>query len=162
MNQINSICRDLLSSRGFVFKRGGWYAISHDFIFIVYFQRSMFSNLYYLNLGVDVNTEHIESFSKDYSFPTEPDFGLRHRVTDESHLLSIDNLSLEKECEIKSFVSEALRFFDYFSSVSSFAEAYINRKIKVFPNVIFLTQLRLINEEEAHRIIKWVKERPKQ
>ena len=125
MNTINKIASDVMVSSGFAFKRGAWYALSPDFIHVVYFQRSMYSDLYYLNLAVGFNPEHWGSFPKDYKFPAYYTLGAHARVKDGDELLSISNLTKEKETQICSLLRESLILFSPFFTETAFKEDYI-------------------------------------
>ena len=155
MNQINLVCKKLMDANGFIFKRGGWYRLTNSFIFIVYFQRSLYSDLYYLCLGVELNTDYWASFPKGYTFPQECNFSIRHRVDDKEKLLTINDISSEKETQIQSFVLHSLQFFKHFTSISGFVDACINGQITVFPYADFFSRLGEINEKEAKRLHDW-------
>lgn len=53
MREIDKLVKDILTSDGFVFKKTSWYRTTKDFIQILNFQKSHFSNKFYLNLGID-------------------------------------------------------------------------------------------------------------
>ena len=112
----------------FIFKRGTWYALSHDFIYAVYFQRSMYSDLYYLNLAVGFNPEHWVSFPTDYKVPAYYTFGAHARVKDNAELFTVSNLTQEKETQIRSLLRESLILFSPFSTEAAFKEDYINNR----------------------------------
>ena len=162
MNTINLIAKELLSSKGFLFKRGAWYALSPDFIHVLYFQRSLYSDLYYLELAVGLNPDHLESFPKEYEFPKYYTLGARARIKDKDELLRASNLTPENEFQIQSLLLEAISLsllleaislFSSFTTISGFKQDYLaNRKtdniysFKAFwlyhP---FLTQLELVS-----------------
>ncbi len=108
MNTINLIAKKLLSSEGFLFKRGAWYALSPDFIHVLYFQRSLYSDLYYLELAVGFNPDHLDTFPKDYEFPKYYTLGARARIKDKDELLRASNLTPENEFQIQSLLLEAI------------------------------------------------------
>ena len=57
MRDIDIILKPLFNSCGFSLKRNSWYRLTDDFIQIINFQKSHFSNLYYLNIGLDHRNE---------------------------------------------------------------------------------------------------------
>ncbi|MBQ6879889.1 MAG: DUF4304 domain-containing protein [Bacteroidales bacterium] len=91
MRDIDKIVKDVLIHKGFVYKKSSWYRISDDLIQIINFQKSQFSNKYYLNIGID------EKEGQDYTFKAEYLFPIRLRV---NMILSdkqlIDALDFEK------------------------------------------------------------------
>ena len=121
MNTINLIAKKLLSSEGFLFKRGAWYALSPDFIHVLYFQRSLYSDLYYLELAVGFNPDHLDTFPKDYEFPKYYTLGARARIKDKDELLRASNLTPENEFQIQSLLLEAISLFSSFSFISLFS-----------------------------------------
>jgi hypothetical protein len=153
MNTINLIAKKLLSSEGFLFKRGAWYALSPDFINVLYFQRSLYSDLYYLELAVGFNPDHLDTFPKDYQFPKYYTLGARARIKDKDELLRASNLTPENEFQIQSLLLEAISLFSSFTTISGFKQDYLaNRKtdniysFKAFSLYHpFLTQLELVS-----------------
>lgn len=128
MNTINKICKDVMVAAGFVFKRGAWYAVSGDFIHVVYFQRSLYSDLYYMELAVDFNPAHWNSFPRDFKFPLYYTLGARSRVKDNEEILTVEELSFEKENQIRSFVHEALCLFTPFTILAEVKQGYLTEK----------------------------------
>lgn len=128
MNTINKIVSDVMASSGFIFKRGTWFALSFDFMHAVYFQRSMYSDLYYLNLSVGFNPEHWDSYPKGYKFPAHYTLGAHARIKDSDELLSVDNLTPEKETQICALLHDSLFLFSPFSTEAAFKEDYIRNR----------------------------------
>lgn len=69
MRDIDIILKPLFNSCGFNLKRNSWYRLTDDFIQIINFQKSHFSNLYYLNIGLDCKNEGDIIYKPEYKFP---------------------------------------------------------------------------------------------
>lgn len=69
MREIDIIVKDILTSSGFVFKKTSWYRTINDFIQILNFQKSHFSNKFYLNIGIDETQEGRPTYKPEYQFP---------------------------------------------------------------------------------------------
>lgn len=67
MREIDIIVKDVLTSYGFIFKNTSWYRTTEDFIQIINFQKSLFSNKYYLNLGFD-DRQVRPTYKPEYQF----------------------------------------------------------------------------------------------
>lgn len=128
MNAINSVSQEVLKKSGFVFRKGAWYSLSTDFIHVLYFQRSLYSSVYYLELAVDFNPEHWVLFPSEYEYPKYYTLGARTRVNDKNEVLNLSVLTPEKKVQICSFVKDALRLFSAFTTLDVFKRDYlINR-----------------------------------
>lgn len=69
MREIDIILKPLFNSCGFSLKRTSWYRLTDDFIQIINFQKSHFSNLYYLNIGLDCKNGGYIIYKPEYKFP---------------------------------------------------------------------------------------------
>ena len=72
MNECDHLTRDLLSQNGFVYRKKGWYRITGDFLQILNFQKSCWSNQYYINIGEDFLPKDKEGkieYLPEYQFP---------------------------------------------------------------------------------------------
>ena len=68
MRDIDKTVKDILTPCGFVFKKHSWYRVSDDFINIINFQKSQFSNKFYMNLGVDERTGQKIKYKPEHLF----------------------------------------------------------------------------------------------
>lgn len=68
MREIDKLLKNLLTQYGFVLKKNSWYRLTKDFIQIINFQKSQFSNKYYLNIGIDEKSDNMPLFKPEYMF----------------------------------------------------------------------------------------------
>ncbi len=116
MREIDIIVKDVLTSYGFIFKKTSWYRTTDDFIQIINFQKSQFSNKYYLNLGVDDRQER-PTYKPEYQFSVR----LRIDIL-LSDMQLMQPLDFENDCPEKTRREQlhalVLRGIDFLDSVN--------------------------------------------
>lgn len=133
MREIDTIVKDAMIAFGFVLKGSSWYKFTDDFVQVLNFQKSYFSNLYYLNVGIDTR-----SHSKLQYLP-ECRFGVRLRadmlIPERDLLIALDFQSemdpAERTETICSIVGKCHSFLD---SVSSWAQLRLLMFSNLFRN----------------------------
>lgn len=126
MREIDTIVKDAMIAFGFVLKGSSWYKFTDDFVQVLNFQKSSFSNLYYLNVGIDTR-----SHSKLQYLP-ECRFGVRLRadslIPETDLLIALDFQSemdpAERTETICSIVGKCHSFLDSVSSWAQLHSAY--------------------------------------
>lgn len=123
MRKIDAIVKDVMKASGFVKKSNSWYKLTDDFVQVLNFQKSAFSNLYYLNIGIDVCSSDKPQYMPEYRF------GVRLRadmLASESGIVgALDferNMDSEERIEtIYAIIEECVSFLE---SVSSWAQLH--------------------------------------
>lgn len=123
MRKIDAIVKDVMKASGFVKKSNSWYKLTDDFVQVLNFQKSAFSNLYYLNIGIDVRLSDKQQYMPEYRF------GVRLRadmLASESGIVgALDferNMDSEERIEtIYAIIEECVSFLE---SVSSWGQLY--------------------------------------
>lgn len=123
MRKIDAIVKDIMKASGFVKKSNSWYKLTDDFVQVLNFQKSAFSNLYYLNIGIDVRSSDKPQYKPEYRF------GVRLRadmLASESGIVgALDferNMDSEERIEtIYAIIEECVSFL---GSVSSWVQLH--------------------------------------
>lgn len=126
MRKIDAIVKDVMKASGFVKKSNSWYKLTDDFVQVLNFQKSAFSNLYYLNIGIDVRSSDKQQYMPEYRF------GVRLRadmLASESGIVgALDferNMDSEERIEtIYAIIEECVSFLESVSSWVQLHAAY--------------------------------------
>lgn len=126
MRKIDAIVKDVMKASGFVKKSNSWYKLTDDFVQVLNFQKSAFSNLYYLNIGIDVRSSDKPQYMPEYRF------GVRLRadmLAFESGIVgALDferNMDSEERIEtIYAIIEECVSFLESVSSWVQLHAAY--------------------------------------
>ena len=133
MRDIDKTVKNVLIYHNFIFKKSSWYRISDDLIQIINFQKSHFSNKFYLNIGIDERGSHECTFKPEYLFPVR---------------LRIDTILSEKQ------LIEALDFEIACSEIcrNERLEALILNSIYFLDSINEWEQLKLAMKNKSHPI----------
>lgn len=126
MRKIDAIVKDVMKASGFVKKSNSWYKLTDDFVQVLNFQKSAFSNLYYLNIGIDVRSSDKPQYMPEYRL------GVRLRadmLASESGIVgALDferNMDSEERIEtIYAIIEECVSFLESVSSWVQLHAAY--------------------------------------
>ena len=129
MRDIDNMLKSTLTDLGFVLKNTSWYRLTYDFIHVLNFQKSQFSNKYYLNIGIDYNINHITSFPSKFRFLPEYKFPVRLRAEAFSFSQNLldafdyDNNYTESQrfTSVVAVVDYCVSFLDSISTMGKFA-----------------------------------------
>jgi len=137
MNPVKETIKPIMKDNGFRCKRTSWYRRVNDVIQILNIQKSVWSNLYYINIGFDPYDETC-CFPKDYSFPPEYKFRIRFRaeeiVENKDVLCSLDfeQPFSDRDVYIMDLIKDCLSFMDSLST----KEKVLSYHKKRYPNII--------------------------
>lgn len=148
MRDIDKTVKDMLTPHGFVFKRNSWYRASDDLIQIINFQKSQFSNRFYMNLGIDVRTGQELIYKPEYLFSVR----LRVDMIVSDKLL-IDALDFEKECseinrneKMEALILNSINFLDSTNRWEKLRFAMKNKKHPLHRAFITVSFIERIND----------------
>ena len=88
MREIDTILKDTLKCQGFKLKGTSWYRLTEDFINVINFQKSLYSNLYYVNIGIDKKIGNDNLYKPEYKFPIR--FRIEELISDKAILQALD------------------------------------------------------------------------
>ena len=118
MREIDTILKDILKCQGFKLKGTSWYRLTDDFIHVINFQKSLYSNLYYVNIGIDKKTGNVKSYKPEYKFAIR--LRIERLITDKALLQALDfndNISVFDRLELLSkIVKYSIDFLDSLSN----------------------------------------------
>jgi hypothetical protein len=98
MREIDCLIRPLMSDDGFRLRGTTWYRIKKDFIQVLNFQKSLYGNVYYLNLAFDFSND-LSCFPSEYKFLPEYRYPIRIRA---EHIPFLDTSTKEYIFDINS------------------------------------------------------------
>lgn len=129
MREIDKLVKDILTSDGFVFKKTSWYRTTKDFIQILNFQKSHFSNKFYLNLGIDEIQEGKPSYKPEYQFPVRIriDMLLYNRDLMQSLDFEKEYIETTRQEELKTIVLSGINFLDSINEWNQLRTAISNQ-----------------------------------
>lgn len=148
MREIDILVKDILTSYGFVYKKTSWYRTTNDFIQILNFQKSHFSNKFYLNIGIDEIQGDRPTYKPEYQFP------VRLRI---DMLLSnkelMQSLDFEKDCqetdrqkELNTIVLYGINFLDSINEWNQLRTAIKNQSHPIHHAHIIAEFMKKIKE----------------
>ena len=119
MREIDTILKDILKCQGFKLKGTSWYRLTDDFINVINFQKSLYSNLYYVNIGIDRKIGNINLYKPEYKFPIR--IRIERLITDKALLQALDfehNISVSNRVELlNKIVKYSIDFLDSVSNL---------------------------------------------
>ena len=119
MREIDTILKDTLKCQGFKLKGTSWYRLTDDFINVINFQKSLYSNLYYVNIGIDKKIGNDNLYKPEYKFPIR--FRIEELISDKAILQALDferNFSVFDRLEhINKIVKYSIDFLDSISNL---------------------------------------------
>lgn len=122
MREIDSLVREVLIFHDFKLRKNSWYRQTEDFIQVINLQKSYFSDLYYLNMGIDVNSSNTIDYKSEYLFSVR----IRaEMIIKESELvLALDFTNALSESDrlrrINTLIIKCIDFLDSLRSWSDF------------------------------------------
>lgn len=128
MRDIDSRVGEVLISHDFKLKKNSWYRHTEDFIQVLNLQKSYFSDLYYLNIGLDVKPDNISSYMPEYMFSVR---GRAEMIIQNRELiLSLDftnDLSeSDRQSKLNTLLVECVEFLNSIRSWKDFRKAIDN------------------------------------
>ena len=99
MRDIDSRVGEILISHDFKLKKNSWYRHTEDFIQVLNLQKSYFSDLYYLNIGLDVKPDNISSYMPEYICTMGPSINNLEKLIDETIIL-VEEKGITKENKV--------------------------------------------------------------
>ena len=118
MREIDTILKDTLKCQGFKLKGTSWYRLTDDFINVINFQKSLYSNLYYVNIGIDKKIGNDNLYKPEYKFPIR--FRIEELISDKAILQALDferNFSVFDRLEhLNKIVKYSIDFLDSISN----------------------------------------------
>lgn len=134
MNECDHLTRDLLSQNGFVYRKKGWYRITGDFLQILNFQKSCWSNQYYINIGEDFLPKDKEGkieYLPEYRFPMRGRAGRLGLSKESLDCLDFEIYIEEEERRSKmtSLIEECIAFLNRVSTLDGVKQEYKNSSI---------------------------------
>jgi hypothetical protein len=132
MERINTVCRELLKNAGFVLKKRSWYRSFPEIMQMINFQKSAYSNLFYVNVCLTLQEFCGGKFESVGHYP----FTIRAEdcMTSNTDILKsfdFENTSMsedERTENILNAVSECVRFLDASASIQKFADKVTHDK----------------------------------
>lgn len=127
MNILSEQMKPVMKQIGFRVKKNSFYRISGDFIQVINFQKSMWGNLYYINVGFDWITSSDGRFPSNYQYP--PYYTLFWRRIEDFHfghpfpkVFDFDGCSNQETnyCEICSIITELISYLDKNNTAQAF------------------------------------------
>ena len=119
MREIDTILKDTLKCQGFKLKGTSWYRLTEDFINVINFQKSLYSNLYYVNIGIDKKIGNDNLYKPEYKFPIR--FRIEELISDKAILQALDferNFSVFDRLEhLNKIVKYSIDFLDSISNL---------------------------------------------
>jgi hypothetical protein len=119
MREIDTILKDTLKCQGFKLKGTSWYRLTEDFINVINFQKSLYSNLYYVNIGIDKKIGNDNLYKPEYKFPIR--FRIEELISDKAILQALDferNFSVFDRLEyLNKIVNYSIDFLDSISNL---------------------------------------------
>ena len=119
MREIDTILKDTLKCQGFKLKGTSWYRLTDDFINVINFQKSLYSNLYYVNIGIDKKIGNDNLYKPEYKFPIR--FRIEELISDKAILQALDferNFSVFDRLEhLNKIVKYSIDFLDSISNL---------------------------------------------
>ena len=119
MREIDTILKDIIKCQGFKLKGTSWYKLTDDFIYVINFQKSLYSNLYYVNIGIDKKIGNDNLYKPEYKFPIR--FRIEELISDKAILQALDferNFSVFDRLEhINKIVKYSIDFLDSISNL---------------------------------------------
>jgi len=129
MREIDKIVKDILTNYGFVFKKSSWYRVSDDFIQIINFQKSQFSNKFYINFGLDERDSQGLIYKNEYQFPIRLRADMM--VLDEQLMAALD---FEEPCSetirnenLQALITNIVNFLDSINGWEQLKSAMHNK-----------------------------------
>lgn len=121
MRDIDKLLSAVLKSSGFRLKNSSWYRLTNDFIQIINFQKSYYSNLYYLNFGIDSKTGNDNFYKPIGQFPVR--WRIESIISNTDLILSLDFESDIPETERLERLNTILKqCVDILNSISCYNE----------------------------------------
>ena len=118
MREIDTILKDIIKCQGFKLKGTSWYKLTDDFIYVINFQKSLYSNLYYVNIGIDKKIGNDNLYKPEYKFPIR--FRIEELISDKAILQALDferNFSVFDRLEhLNKIVKYSIDFLDSISN----------------------------------------------
>ena len=119
MREIDTILKDIIKCQGFKLKGTSWYKLTDDFIYVINFQKSLYSNLYYVNIGIDKKIGNDNLYKPEYKFPIR--FRIEELISDKAILQALDferNFSVFDRLEhLNKIVKYSIDFLDSLSNL---------------------------------------------
>jgi hypothetical protein len=119
MREIDTILKDIIKCQGFKLKGTSWYKLTDDFIYVINFQKSLYSNLYYVNIGIDKKIGNDNLYKPEYKFPIR--FRIEELISDKAILQALDferNFSVFDRLELlNKIVKYSIDFLDSISNL---------------------------------------------
>lgn len=121
MREIDTILKDILKCQGFKLKGTSWYRLTDDFINVINFQKSLYSNLYYINIGIDKKIGNEDLYKPEYKFPIR--LRIERLITDKALMQALDfehNISVLDRVEL---LNKILKYsIDFLDSISNWEQ----------------------------------------
>lgn len=148
MREIDIIVKDILTSYGFVFKKTSWYRTTNDFIQILNFQKSHFSNKFYLNIGIDETQEGRPIYKPEYQFPVRLriDMLLSNKELMQSLDFEKDYPETNRQDELNAIVLCGINFLDSINEWSQLRTAINNQSHPIHRACIIAEFMKKIKE----------------
>ena len=148
MREIDKIVKGVLTNYGFVFKKNSWYRVSDDFIQIINFQKSQFSNKFYINFGLDERDGQGLTYKNECQFPIRLRANLM--VLDEQLMAALD---FEKQCSetsrnenLQALITNIVNFLDSINGWEQLKLAMHNKTHLIHKAFITGSFINKINE----------------
>ena len=132
MREIDQIVRNMLTSNGFVLKRNSWYRITDDLIQIINFQKSYFSNKFYLNIGIDERFEQKIIYKPEYHFPIR--LRIESLLSDSQLLQALDfDLNFSESDRLENLHTIILHCVNFLNDISNWEQLTLAINDKFHP-----------------------------
>lgn len=129
MREIDKSFKNTFNDSGFRVKNTSWYRITEDFIQVIHFQKSLYSDLYYLNVAIDVKPTEKIIYKPEYKFSVR----LRaDRIIQKDYLLQALDFKTplcqaERNANINAIIIDCVKFLDSISTWEQFKVALSNK-----------------------------------